>query len=63
MQFSQKIVPCLWFAGEAEEAARSLIEKRPSYRQSSVREELFFCPNERLLERFEEGLRQAGIPA
>jgi TolB-like protein len=49
--------------GEAEEAARSLIEKRPSYRQSSVREELFFCPNERLLERFEEGLRQAGIPA
>ena len=22
MQFSQKIVPCLWFASEAEEAAR-----------------------------------------
>jgi TolB-like protein/DNA-binding winged helix-turn-helix (wHTH) protein len=48
---------------EAEEAARLLIEKRPSYRQSSVREELFFCPNDRLIERFEEGLRQAGIPA
>jgi tetratricopeptide (TPR) repeat protein len=48
---------------EAEGAGRALLEKRPSYRQSSVRAELFFCPNERLIERFEEGLRQAGIPA
>jgi TolB-like protein/DNA-binding winged helix-turn-helix (wHTH) protein len=48
---------------EAETVVRALLDKKPGFTPASAREDLFFCPNDALIDRYEEGLRRAGVPA
>ena len=40
-----------------------LLEKRPTYSLASARDDLFYCSDDRFVDRYLEGLRQAGVPA
>lgn len=41
---------------------RDLERKKPGYRQSVARQDFFYCANDTLLQRYLQGLRQAGVP-
>jgi tetratricopeptide (TPR) repeat protein len=48
---------------ESELAAGELIRRKPNYSATTARQELFFCKDERFLDRFVAGLAAAGVPA
>jgi tetratricopeptide (TPR) repeat protein len=48
---------------EAETIVRLLLDRKPDFTVAAAHDDLFFCPNEALIERYEEGLRRAGVPA
>jgi TolB-like protein/DNA-binding winged helix-turn-helix (wHTH) protein/Flp pilus assembly protein TadD len=48
---------------EAEDVRASLLEKRPAYSLASARDDLFYCSDDRFIDRYLDGLRQAGVPA
>ena len=47
---------------EAETVVRLLLDKRPDFTQASARDDFFFCSNRTFIERYEDGLRRAGVP-
>jgi TolB-like protein/DNA-binding winged helix-turn-helix (wHTH) protein/Flp pilus assembly protein TadD len=48
---------------EASEVRAALLAKRPAYTQTLAREDLFYCSDQRFIDRYLEGLREAGVPA
>jgi TolB-like protein len=47
---------------EARPTVAELLRRMPHYSCAYLRDDFFFCSNEALLARYEEGLRRAGVP-
>jgi TolB-like protein/Tfp pilus assembly protein PilF len=47
---------------EAERAVAALLQKYPTYTIATARSDFFFCSDQALIERYLQGLRQAGVP-
>ncbi len=48
--------------GDGRAAAAQLLQRKPNYSCGYARQDFFFCDDPGFVERFAEGLRQAGIP-
>jgi tetratricopeptide (TPR) repeat protein len=48
---------------DAAVAFEAVASRRPGYHQTSAREDLFFCADERFIAFYIEGLARAGVPA
>ena len=63
---SATLAATLGHLGRSDDAAgvvAELLQRRPGYTRSAVRDDLFFCADESFIERYLDGLALAGLPA
>ena len=54
---------CLGAMEAAKEAVFGLMDRKPSYTRSYARDDLFYCSDSAFIDRYLDGLRNAGVPA